>query len=140
MPVTLSQNRAPPAAAPPPRRRFRAADVALQLDMTVIGDICVGVSLSGYRSVMVGFLNDESGSQAALLAALDSATPALLPALAHAVKGAAASMGLRAVHALAQRIEADGAGYSALDCSDAAAALRDRLETTRALLDRMGFV
>ena len=49
-------------------------------------------------------------------------------------------MGLRAVHALAQRIEADGAGYSALDCSDAAAALRDRLETTRALLDRMGFV
>lgn len=140
MPVTLSQNRAPPAAAPPPRRRFRAADVALQLDMSVIGDICVGVSLSGYRSVMAGFLSDESGSQAALLAALDSAIPAVLPALAHAVKGAAASLGLRAVHALVQRIETDGAGYSALDCSNAAAALRDRLETTRALLDRMGFV
>ena len=143
MPVTLSQNHAPPSAAPAPqapRRRFRAADVAVQLDMVVIGDICVGVSLSGYRSVTLGVLNDESGSLAALLDALDSARAAALPALAHAVKGAAASMGLRAVHALAQRIEADGAGYSALDCHAAAAALRDRLATTRALLDRMGFV
>ncbi len=136
MPVTLSQNHAPP----PPRRRFRAADVAVQLDMVVIGDICVGVSLAGYRTVVVGFLNDESGSQAALLGALDAANAAALPALAHAVKGAAASLGLRAVHALAQRIETDGAGFTAVDCQDAAAALRDRLETTRALLDRMGFV
>lgn len=143
MPVTLFQNHVPPSAPPAPqapRRRFRAADVAVQLDMVVIGDICVGVSLSGYRSVTLGVLNDESGSQAALLDALDSARTAALPALAHAVKGAAASMGLRAVHALAQRIEADGAGYSALDCHAAAAALRDRLATTRALLDRMGFV
>ena len=138
--MTPSHNHAPPPAPPAPRRRFRAADVALQLDMAVIGDICVGVSLSGYRSVTLGVLNDESGSQAALLDALDSARAAALPALAHAVKGAAASMGLRAVHALAQRIETDGAGFTAVDCQDAAAALRDRLETTRALLDRMGFV
>lgn len=140
MPVTLSQNHAPLPAPSSPRRRFRAADVAVQLDMVVIGDICVGVSLSGYRSVMAGFLNDESGSRAALLGALDAANAAALPALAHPVKGAAASMGLRAVHALAQRIETDGASYSAVDCQDAAAALRDRLDTARALLNRMGFV
>ena len=108
--------------------------------MAVIGDICVGVSLSGYRSVMDGFLNDVSGSQAALLAALDRADVAALPALAHAVKGAAASMGLRAIQALALQVEAEGANFSAADCSRSAAALRERLDTTRALLQRMGFV
>ena len=108
--------------------------------MAVIGDICVGVSLSGYRSVMEGFLNDVSGSQAALLAALDRADIPALPALAHAVKGAAASMGLRAIHTLAMQIEADGATFAAADCSRTAAALRERLDTTQALLQRMGFV
>ena len=132
----------PPAAAtkPPARRRFRAADVAQHLDMVVIGDICVGVSLSGYRSVMEGFLNDVSGSQAALLAALDCADITALPALAHAVKGAAASMGLRAVQTLALQVEADSAQFDAADCTRTAAALRERLDTTRALLQRMGFV
>lgn len=140
MPVTLPQNHVPSPAPSLPRRRFRAADVAVQLDMVVIGDICVGVSLAGYRTVVGGFLNDESGSQATLLRALDAANAAALPRLAHAVKGAAASLGLRAMQALAHRVETDGAGYSAVDCSAAAAALRDRLDTTRALLDRMGFV
>lgn len=139
-PVTPPTTDAPPAAAAPARRRFRAADVATQLDMAVIGDVCVGVSLSGYRSVMAGFLDDVSGSQALLLTALDRGECAALPALAHAVKGAAASMGLRAVHALAYRIETDGAAYTAADCATVAAALREQLDTTRALLHRMGFV
>lgn len=108
--------------------------------MAVIGDICVGVSLSGYRSVVRGFLMDVSGSQAALLVALDNGDAAALPSLAHAVKGAAASMGLRAVQALALQIETDGASYPAAGCAAAATALRDRLDTAQALLDRMGFV
>lgn len=139
--MTPPSTLAPAAAAQPAaRRRFRAADVAEQLDMAVIGDICVGVSLAGYRSVMNGFLNDVSGSQAALLAALERADSPALAALAHAVKGAAASMGLRAIQALALRVEADGANYQAADCASAAAVLRERLDTTRALLQRMGFV
>jgi HPt (histidine-containing phosphotransfer) domain-containing protein len=128
-------------AAPSPWRRFRSSDVALHLDMAVIGDVCVGVSLGGYRMVVTGFIDDSSGSTAALLAGLEAAdSAALLPRLAHAVKGAAASMGLRAIQLLTQQIEAGGAGYGAADCCRAAADLREHLATARALLQRMGFV
>lgn len=128
-----------PATGAPARRRFRASDVAANLDMGVIGEVCVGVSLTGYRSVLVGFLADGSGNQAALLAALDRADNAALPALAHAVKGAAASLGVRSVHRLSSQIEAEAGGWSAEQCQAAAADLRDTLETCRALLQRMGF-
>lgn len=130
------------ALAAGPRRRFRAADVARHLDMVVIGDVCVGVSLAGYRTVLEGFLNEGSGSgsQAALLAALDAGQAQALPGLAHAVKGTAASMGLRSIRLQAQQIEIECEDYLALDCSRAAAALREHLATARALLQRMGFV
>ena len=122
-----------------PRRRFRASDVAAQLDMAVIGDVCVGVTLAGYQSVLTGFLNDESGSSAQLLTALERGDAASLRPLAHAVKGAAASLGLRAVQALALQIETEGASYDPDTCTSAAAQLRDLLDTARALLQRMGF-
>ena len=128
------------ALAAGPRRRFRAADVARHLDMAVIGDVCVGVSLAGYRTVLEGFLNEGSGSRAALLAALDAGQAQALPGLAHAVKGTAASMGLRSIRLQAQQIEIECEDYLALDCSRAAAALREHLATARALLQRMGFV
>ncbi len=130
---------APTAAGAAPRRRFRASDVATHLDMTVIGDVCVGVGLTGYRSVLVGFLGDESGSQAALLAALDQADTAAVRERAHAVKGAAASMGLRAVRDAASRLETDAQHLGNADRAAAAADLRHLLDTARALLQRMGF-
>jgi two-component system, sensor histidine kinase len=140
-PSTLSPDLAAPAAATAeaPRRRFRASDVVANLDMTVIGDVCVGVTLAGYQSVLRGFLNDESGSSAKLLAALDRADSAGLKSLAHAVKGASASLGLRAVNALALKIESEGAGYSPAECRAAALQLRELLDTGHALLQRMGF-
>ena len=128
------------ALAAGPRRRFRAADVARHLDMVVIGDVCIGVSLAGYRSVLEGFLNESSGSQAALMAALDAGQTDALPGLAHAVKGTAASMGLRSIRLQAQQIEIECEDYLALDCSRAATALREHLATARSLLQRMGFV
>jgi hypothetical protein len=108
--------------------------------MAVIGDVCVGVSLAGYQSVLSGFLDDEGGSAAHLLAALDRHDAAALKPLAHAVKGAAASMGLRALHALALAIEREGAGYGPDGCAAAATQLRDLQRTARALLQRMGFL
>jgi len=131
---------APPAPAGLVRRRFRSGDVARHLDMVVVGDVCVAVGLAGYRSVLASFLGDESGSQAALLAALLAADQAALPARAHAVKGTAASMGLRSVQAAAARLETDAANQSAEACAAGAAELRDLLATTQALLQRMGFV
>jgi len=135
---------APPAPPTPPattpRRRFRADDVASQLDMAVIGEVCVSVGLAGYSSLMRSLLDDTSGNQAALLAALDGGDGAALHALAHSLKGSSASLGLRALRAEAQRIERDGAGFTPAQASAAAATLRELLDTTRALLQRMGYV
>ena len=130
----------PPAPTRPPTRRFRASDVAEHLDMGVIGDICVGVTLTGYRSVLGGFLADEGGSLHALLATLVAADTSALAARAHAVKGAAASLGLRAVQTQAALLESAGDSLSPAQCLAAADLLRARVDTVRALLQRMGFL
>ena len=129
----------PAAPALTARRRFRASDVAQHLDMAVIGDICVGVSLTGYRSVLAGFLSDQSGSLGALLEALDAGNLHGLAELGHAVKGAAASMGLRAISVLAQGIETEGDSFDLAQCQASAAALRELVGTAQGLLARMGF-
>ena len=108
--------------------------------MGVIGDICVGVTLNGYRSVLGGFLGDQGGSLPALLAALASADTAALAARAHAVKGVAASLGLRAVHLQAALLESTGHSLSPADCQAAADSLRERVDSVRALLQHMGFL
>jgi hypothetical protein len=144
MPMTHAPATAPAPAALQPsqaeRRRFRTSDVAAHLDMAVIGDVCVGVTLAGYQSVLTGFLDDDGGSAANLMAALERRDSAALKTLAHAVKGASASLGLRAIHALALRIEREGAGFDADACDSAAAQVRELMTTARALLQRMGFI
>ena len=141
MPDTSAPAPTPPPAPPiPPQRRYRASDVAEHLDMGVIGDICVGVTLSGYRSVVGGFLADDGGSLGALLATLASADSAALPARAHAVKGAAASMGLRALQGLAAELESQGERLTPDQCQAAASALHERVDSVRGLLLRMGFL
>ena len=123
-----------------PRRRFRSSDVVNHLDMAVIGDVCVGVTTSGYRTVLADFFADRSGGRARLLDRLDAAQTAELAALAHGLKGAAVSLGLRAIGLSAAALEAGGAALDAPGCADAAARLREQLETTEALLRRMGFL
>ena len=108
--------------------------------MGVIGDICVGVTLNGYRSVLGGFLADQGGSLTALLAALAAADTPALAARAHAVKGAAASMGLRAVQLQAALLESNGDRLSPAECQAAAASLRERVDNVQALLQRLGFL
>jgi len=121
-------------------RRFSASDVATHLDMVVIGDVCVGVSLDGYRRLLSGFLSDDAASINRLLHALDAASNAELAPLAHAVRGAAASLGLRAINALGREIEQHGLGYDAAQCQATAAQLREQVRNARALCVRMGFL
>jgi HPt (histidine-containing phosphotransfer) domain-containing protein len=132
----VTADTAPPPSVP---RRFRASDVAVHVDMTVVGDVCVGVSLAGYREVLDGFLADRSGLQRALLDELDAGRTAQLHDLAHALKGATASIGLRALNDCARHIESAGEGFDAAACAAAAALLRERLALAGALLRRMGF-
>jgi signal transduction histidine kinase/CheY-like chemotaxis protein len=125
------------AAAP---RRFKASDVATHLDMAVIGDVCVGVSLAGYQQLLAGFLAADAASLRQLTQALDDGRSADLKALAHAVKGAAASLGLRAIRGLAAETEQAGLGYDAAQCRAVAAQLQALVADARALCARMGFL
>lgn len=131
---------APGPGAPAPRRRFRASDVAEHLDMVVIGEVCLGVTLAGYQSVLRGFLDDPGGSLASLLSALDAGDTTTLHARAHAVKGGAASLGLRSLYRLTAGLESTAEGGAPLDAPATAATLRALTGTARGLLQRMGLL
>ena len=143
---------APPAAAPvpvatpstpgprAPRRRFRAGDVASHLNMGMVGEVCIAVSLQGYRSLLESFLGDESGSFALLYQALDTQAVDDLSSNAHSVKGAAASLGLQALAQAALRIEKEGGQFSGTQCREAGTELRELQHTAHALCQRMGLV
>ncbi|MCB1995051.1 MAG: response regulator, partial [Rhodoferax sp.] len=130
----------PATAAPPrkPRPRVRPGDLAELLDMAVVGDVCVGVGLDGYRPLLQGWLDDESTARQRLVDALRAGDGAVIKPLAHAVKGSAGSLGLKGVQAVARRLEADAATLS----PDALAAAAEELDTlvqrSRAVCQRMG--
>jgi CheY-like chemotaxis protein len=138
-PLPMSTRHQPPLGSGP-ARRFRSSDVGIHLDMAMIGDVCVGISLDGLREVLASFLADASGQQAALLAELDAGRTDQLRQRAHALKGSAASLGLRSVQALAGQIETRAEQLRPDECSELAATLRLHLADSQALLARMGFV
>ncbi|MBC7681531.1 MAG: response regulator [Ferruginibacter sp.] len=126
------------ASANVPRRRFCSEDVAQHLDMAMLGEICIAVSLTGYRSLLDGFFGDESGGFTALMSALDCGHTDSLHGSAHAFKGAAASLGLHAVARLASQAEREGIGYTPEDCAETSRQLKVIYHITHALCHRMG--
>ncbi len=142
VPEHIAAAPAPAAPAPPaaPRRRFRRGDAARVLDLEAIGEVCVAVSISGYGSLLGGFLADESGTLSELLGVLQQADAPRLKAAGHKLKGAAANLGLRELAATAKEIEQGGEALDAGQCATLAARLAEELETARALCARMGWV
>lgn len=96
------------ALTPPPRaagrRRFRPGDLEANLDMTMVGEVCIGVSAEGYQALLRSFFFDESGALDALLHALQDARRDLRGP-AHAFKGAAANLGFRKLAEMALALE-----------------------------------
>ena len=133
-PATVS-----PAGQPAPRRRFRASDVADHLDMLVIGQVCLGVSLAGYSKLLDAVFSRQSGTLDRLLLALDAAQTDAISEQAHAFKGETSVLGLKALAQQAWHCEGQGARFTPADCQQAAAQLRDCWHSTRALCSRMGF-
>jgi signal transduction histidine kinase/DNA-binding response OmpR family regulator/HPt (histidine-containing phosphotransfer) domain-containing protein len=127
-----------PAAPKAPRRRFRAGDVASHLNMGMVGEVCIAVSLPGYRSLLDSFLGDETGGFAALYRALAGNETGQLQSLAHAVKGAAASLGLQAIAQAALKIEKEGREFDADQCTQAGNEMQELHQTAHALCHRMG--
>ena len=140
-PSAVTPAAAAPAAGPRmPRRRFRAGDVASHLNMGMVGEVCIAVSLPGYRSLLESFLGDETGGFAALYQALETHQLDELQSAAHSVKGAAASLGLQAVAQAALRVEKEGREFGGTQCDEAAVELRELHQTAHALCHRMGLV
>ena len=123
-----------------PLRRFKTAEIAEHLDMALLGQLCLGVSLKNYCDLLCRVFQQQSGSLASLLAALDGRDCAALGLLAHAFKGETASLGLCALAAQALVCERDGAGFSPEQCAVAARDLRVTWQTSLALCQRMGLV
>lgn len=129
---------APPANRPRKRPRVRPGDLAELLDMAVVGDVCVGVGLDGYRPLLQGWLDDESTARRNLVDALQAGDGDPIRPLAHAVKGSAGSLGLKAVQALARRLETDATSLPADALRAAAEELDTLVQRSRAVCQRMG--
>lgn len=135
-PPTSPMQEEPRVTPPRPvRKRFRPGDVAAHLDMSMIGDVCIGVSAQGYRSLLHSFFQDESGALDALLDAIDS-TPTDLRASAHAFKGAAANLGFHKLASIALQIEKNG--VTADETTATRSELLDAWTMAHALCQRMG--
>lgn len=130
-------------AAKPARLRFHRGEVVQWLDLEAIAEICIGVGLAGYRSLLGGLLGDGSDALTELLQSLDpGADPAGVRAAAHKFKGAAASMGLRRLAATAAQWE-QAAAAATLDAEQRACAMQqvsDDFHRTRALCQRIGYL
>jgi len=123
-----------------PRRRFRPGDVAEHLNMAMIGELCVGVTLQGYQSLLDGAMRSDSQCYGELLAALEQGNTGDLLELGHSFKGVTASLGLAALSRLALTIEKQGHGFSADECTQYADSLRECWSTTYAICARMGLI
>jgi HPt (histidine-containing phosphotransfer) domain-containing protein len=104
--------------------------------MHMVGEVCIGVNLQGYRSLLQGYFSDESGSLDALLQALQEGEPESLRAAAHGFKGASANLGFQKLADLAfelEKHEENGRSFR-----EAHTQLLAAWEMTHALCLRMG--
>jgi two-component system, sensor histidine kinase len=115
-----------PAAAAAEAGAASAAEPASLLDMPTIHDVVHALTESRYNELLGRFFDERVTALSRLRQALAEASQADLRAQAHSLNGAAASLGLRAVAALARQVHTSPAGTRA----DEIARLLDRLETT----------
>ena len=108
--------------------------------MAMIGDLCVGVTLQGYQSLLDGAMRTDAHCYAEVLAALEAGETDKLLELGHSFKGVAASLGLAALSRMALTIEKQGHSFSADECHRQAESLRECWNTTYAICARMGLI
>jgi HPt (histidine-containing phosphotransfer) domain-containing protein len=145
--VAVPPAEAPKAAAPvpdkPARRRVRIkpGEPARVLDLPHIADTCAALSADAYRTLLAGFMSDESDSLSDLLALLtegggaDDRTKA-----AHRLKGAAASLGLQELAETAKGLEAEAASLTEEAAQQMAQRLREQFEAARDMATRLGWL
>jgi len=108
--------------------------------MAMVGELCIGVNLQGYQSLLDGVMRTDSSAYTDLLEALRAGRTEALLELGHAFKGVTASLGLAALSRMALTIEKQGHGFSPEECAQHADALHECWSTTGAICARMGFL
>jgi len=124
------------------RRRVRIppGEPARVLDLAHIADTCAALSVDAYRTLLAGFLSDESGSLSDLLVLLEQGGAAHERSkAAHRLKGAAASLGLRALAETAEALEAGAASVAEEPARHMAQHLREQFEAAREMATRLGW-
>jgi hypothetical protein len=117
--ATMTTAEEPPAAVP----ASTAASASL-LDMATVGDVMQTLTQPKYAKLLGRFFEQRKETVAALRQAVSDASHAELRSRAHSLKGASASLGLRAVSALAQQLQVSAPDPRPADH----ARLLDRLE------------
>jgi hypothetical protein len=104
-----------------------SADIAAPaslLDMATVSDVMQALTESKYAELLDRFFAEREATMTALRRALADASSIDLQSRAHSLKGASASLGLRAISALAQQVQVSDPGPR----PDELARLLDRLE------------
>ena len=94
------------------------------LDMETVSDVMQTLTEAKYASLLGQFFDERRTTVGALRRAVGDAAPAELAGRAHSLKGAAASLGLRALGAIAQQVQLGAADARPAEL----ARLIDRLE------------
>ena len=122
-----------PAAAPVVAAPVQAArDASESLDLGTIDDVRRSLSQEQYAALLTRFFGDFSGMLAAFHDAVAAGSPEALHARAHSLKGAALSLGLRRVAALAEQLQRCPPDTPAGELTQRLAALEHDMALTRA--------
>ena len=122
------------------KRRFRAGDIAMHLNMSIVGEVCLVMGPDGLAELVAEFGQSDTGNLSQLRNALFGCHTDQLKARGHSVKGESAGVGLLSVSKVAHEIEKHGAQFDAAQCNAAIAELDAAWSAGSALLEQFGML
>jgi signal transduction histidine kinase/CheY-like chemotaxis protein len=126
--------------SPKPSKRFLAGDLTTHLNMPVLGEVCLVMGPKGMDDLAAEFGYSHTGCLLQLRQALMNDQTALLPELAHAVKGESAGLGLLSVSKVAHEVEKGGEKFNSEQCAVALVELDEAWTAGSALLAQLGML
>ena len=125
---------------PAPAAARDAAAPAPLLDMATVDDVMQALSAPKYAELLARFFDQREATIGALRQAIADAAPADLHSRAHSLKGASASLGLRAVSVIAQQLQVDSSSPQPDELARLLDGLADAFERSRAECEKAGLV
>ena len=115
----------------PPRPGESLAAVSSLLDRETIDDVSSALGADRYADLLQRFFDEYEAIVAALHSAVATPSPTDLRSRAHSLKGAAASLGLRALSTIAQQLQSAADGADSVEPLRLLRRLEEIFESTR---------